>query len=247
MAYAVLPNPLQVKAYLKNFLMSKNRSESFSRMYKSGISGHACSDLGQMACGTGSKTVSPAFIQIEGQPFKFGPRQNRFNHLKSKRVAAFTLVEAIISLGVMVLFVAACMSAIVINQVSIRKAREEAAAMDFLTKYVETMKALPFTSVVAGTPINSFWDGVNAPLIAIPANSSWVSINATAYQTFYPDLLWFQNRNPQMQVVLTPNVVGGITHDIEINVKITWDPPISRGDRQQVQVDFLRTKDVPNL
>ncbi len=120
--------------------------------------------------------------------------------------------------------------------------------MDFLTKYVETIKALPFTSVVAGTPINSLWNGADgAPLIAIPANSSWVSINTAAYQTFYPDLFWFQNRSPQLQVTLTPNVIGGVTHDIEINVKISWDPPVSRGDRQQVQVDFFRTKDVPNL
>ena len=28
--------------------------------------------------------------------------------------------------------------------------------MDFLTHYVENIKALPFTSVVAGSPINHF-------------------------------------------------------------------------------------------
>ncbi len=245
-ACAMLPNTLQVKSYAKNFFMSKIRAQSFARIGKFGIFGHTCSPLGHLVRRADSEIFSRTSVQIENRPVK--GFQVRPDGLKAKAVAAFTLIEAIISLGVLVFFVAACMSAIVINQVSVRKAKEQAIAMDFLTKYVETVKALPFTSVVAGTPINSLWNGANsAPLIAIPANASWVSVNTAAYQTFYPDLVWFQNRNPQMQVILTPNVVGGVTHDIEINVKISWDPPVSRGGRQQVQVDFFRTKDVSSL
>jgi hypothetical protein len=170
----------------------------------------------------------------------------------AKGAAAFTLVEAMIALGVMVLFTAACLSAILVNQISTRKSKEEAIAMDFLTKYAETVKALPFTSVVAGMPINNLYNGVNpAPLIAIPANATPVAllspVNAPTYLLFYPDLQWFNNRNPQLMVTLTPNTVAGVLHDIEVNVKLDWDPPLSRGGRQEVQVDFLRTKDVPAL
>jgi hypothetical protein len=165
-----------------------------------------------------------------------------------KGAAAFTLVEVMISLGIMVLFTAACLSSIMVNQVSVRKAKEEAIAVDFLTKYVENIKDLPFTSVVTGLPINNLYNGFGpAPLIAIPANGAVVPLNTAAYQFFYPDLVWFNNRNPQMTVTLTPNIVAGVRHDIEVNVKFDWDPPISKGGRQEVQVDFLRTKDTTQL
>jgi Tfp pilus assembly protein PilV len=163
-------------------------------------------------------------------------------------MAAFTLIEAMIALGILGICVAACLAAVVTNQVCDRKAKEEALAMDFLTKYVENIKALPFSSVAPGLPINSIYNGTGgAPLIAIPANSSWVSLNTTAFQTFYPDLLWLSNRNPKMQVSLRQNSVAGALHDIEINVKIDWDSPLGKGGRLEVEVDFLRTVDVPTL
>ena len=58
---------------------------------------------------------------------------------------------------------------------------------------------------------------------------------------------WLSNRNPAMLVTLTPNNVGGVLHDIEVNVKIDWDAPLAKGGRLEVQVDFLRTKDVSTL
>ena len=167
---------------------------------------------------------------------------------KQKATTAFTLVEAMISSGIMFILVAACLSAIVFDQVSIRKAKEEAIAMDFLTHYVENIKALPFTSVVAGSPVNSLFNGANgAPLITIPPNNSWVPLNTTAFQTFDPDLLWLKNRNPAMLVTLTPHNVSGVLHDIEVNVKIDWDAPLAKGGRLEVQVDFLMTKDTFTL
>jgi hypothetical protein len=157
-------------------------------------------------------------------------------------------VEAVIALGILGIFVTACLSAVVTDQVCIRKAKEEAIAMDFLTKYVENMKALPFTSVAPGLPINSIYNGAgSSPLIAIPANNSWVPLSTTAFETFYPDLLWLSNRNPMMQVSLTQNSVAGTLHDIEINVKIDWDAPLNKGGRLEVEVDFLRTVDVSTL
>ena len=148
-----------------------------------------------------------------------------------------------IALGVMVLFTAACLSTIVVSQVSVRKAKEEAIAIDFLTKYTENLKALPFTSLVAGQPIN--WEFANAPYqILIPASGSPVSVDNPLYKYFYPDLVWFVNRNPTMTVTFSSAVVG---HDIEVNIKLDWDPPISKGGRQEVEVDFLRTKDASQL
>lgn len=157
-------------------------------------------------------------------------------------------MESVISVAIMGIFVAASMSAIVADQVCSRKAKEQAIGMDFLTKYTENIKALPFSYVAPGLPINSIYNGAGgAPLIVIPSNSAPVSLTSQNFLTFYPDLLWLSNRNPTLQVTLTQNNAGGTAHDIEINSKVDWDSPISAGGRLEVQVDFLRTVDVPTL
>ena len=167
---------------------------------------------------------------------------------KTKGAAAFTLIEAMIAVGVLGLFVAACVAAVVTDEVCVAKAKQEAIAMNFLTKYVETIKALPFTYVSPGLPINSIYNGTGgAPLIAIPSNSTPVSINTTAYQLFYPDLLWMTNLSPTLAVTLTQNSVAGSLHDIEINAKVSWTAPLNKGGQIQVEVDTLRTADVPTL
>ena len=167
---------------------------------------------------------------------------------KVKWTAAFTLMEAVVSVAILGFFVAASMTSIVADQVCSMTAKEKAIGMDFLTKYVENIKALPFASVAPGLPINSLYNGlVGAPLITIPAAGSWASITNLAFQTFYPDLLWLNNRNPMMLVTLTQNSVAGVLHDIEINVKVDWDAPLAKGGRLEVQVDSLRTMSVPTL
>ena len=175
-------------------------------------------------------------------------------HARRQRrgTAAFTLAEALIASAIFGIFVAACLSAIFVNQICMRKSKEEAVAMDFLTKYVENLKSLPFDSVAVGQPISGLYDGnvhdgVTLPLIAIPANNTWVSVANTNYQQFNFDLLWIQNRNPQMQVTLTQRSVSGVVHDKEINVKLDWDSPLGKGGRLEVQVDTLRTANVPTL
>jgi hypothetical protein len=180
--------------------------------------------------------------------FKQRGGQARAGSRSTRGVAAFSLVEATIALGLVGIFFAAGLSAIVTNQVCDRKAKEYAIAMDFLTKYVENIKALPFASIAPGLPINYIYNGTGgAPLIAIPANSSPVSLNTTAFQTFYPDLLWLTNLNPTMQVTLTRTSIAGALHDMEINVKVNWNAPLAKGGQLQVQVDFLRTVDVSSL
>ena len=225
---------------------SQKHSTGMSRECTLHNSGHSRPVFGRLRCGA----AAILSISLTAQsPISNRPDRKRLRHLCSgirnnKGVAAITLVEAMIALGVMVLFTAACLSTIVVSQVSARKAKEEAIAIDFLTKYAENLKALPFTSLVAGQPIN--WEFANAPhQILIPASGTPVSVDNALYQFFYHDLLWFQNRNPQMLVTMTSGAVPG--HDIEVNIKLDWDPPISKGGRQEVQVDFLRTKDASEL
>jgi len=170
----------------------------------------------------------------------------RFQRTVIKSAAGgFTLVEAMLGVGVLALFVLACFSGIVFNRVASMKAKEEAIAMDFLVHYCEMIKALPFSNVANGQPINPLFNGVNgAPSVTIPASSTAVSLNTTNFETFHPDLIWLHNRNPQLQVTLTTVSVSGAPHDKQLNVKLTWDPPLGRGGRQQTQLDLLRTKDL---
>jgi hypothetical protein len=276
MAYSMLGRLKHVKAHAKNLLKTAGRTERgiffrermrlilgdllpfyrFSGLPRKAAfekSGHSCSNFGHsISCMTAKYSIS-ATAQSPGITLL---ARSEVRHLCSgfrgvKGAAAFTLVEAMISCGVLVLFTAACLSSIMVNQVSVRKAKEEAIAIDFLTKYTENIKALPFTSVAAGLPINNLYNGLNgAVLIAMPPTATPTvsllsSANAPAYLFFYPDLLWFNNRNPTMTVTLTPSAIVG--HDIEVNVKFDWDPPISKGGRQEVQVDFFRTKDTTQL
>jgi len=195
----------------------------------------------------GFKILGPKWL-IERKRRRFEPCGRWPNRTKTRGAAAFTLVEATIALGLLGIFFTAGLSAIVTNQVCNQKAKEEAIAMDFLTKYVENIKALPFTSVGPGLPINSIYNGTDGvPLIVIPSNNIPVSLNSTAFQTFYPDLLWLTNLNPTMQVSLTQSNVAGTLHDIEINAQVNWNAPLAKGGQLQIQVNFLRTVDVPAL
>jgi hypothetical protein len=151
------------------------------------------------------------------------------------------LIEATIALAITGLFVIVCAAAIVFDQISVRKAKEEALVMDFLTHYAENLKCLPFTSVVPGIPINSLYDGANgAPNIAIPASGTWISINNTNYQIFDPDLVWLANRGPIMLVTLNSNLVGGVP-EIDVNLRVDWSAPLNSSDQLEVQLDLLRT------
>jgi hypothetical protein len=177
-----------------------------------------------------------------------GGRRPKTKIRRSREISAFSLVEAMVALGLLGIFMVVCLSAIITNQVCDRKAKEQAIAMNFLTKYVENIKALPFTSVAPGLPINSIYNGAGgAPLIVIPTNSSPVALNTAAFLTFYPDLLWVSNLSPTMQVSLTQNSLAGTLHDIEVNIKVDWDADLGKGGQLEVQVDFLRTVDVPTL
>jgi len=157
----------------------------------------------------------------------------------------FTLPEVMLGVVCLALFSAACFSSILFSRCASMKAKEEAIATDFLIHFAETIKALPFAQVVPGYPINPLLDGQDgAPNIRIPLDSSWIALDTTDFQTFHPDLLWVQHRNPKLQVTLTTQIVGGTAHDTHLNLKMAWDAPVNRGDRLQVQLDLMRSRDL---
>jgi hypothetical protein len=150
-----------------------------------------------------------------------------------------------LSVGALALFVLACFSSIIFNRIACMKAKEEAIATDFLLHYSEMVKALPFSNVAGGFPINPLYNGTGgSPNVVIPANSTAIALNTTNFEAFHPDLIWLHNRNPQLQVTLTTTSVSGVQHDKHLNIKLIWDPPLGRGGRQQSQLDLLRTVDL---
>jgi hypothetical protein len=150
-----------------------------------------------------------------------------------------------ISVAILALFIGACFACIVFNRLTSMKSKEEAIAMDFLIHYVETVKALPFSEVAPGRPINPLLDGTaGAPNIRIPADASWIALNTPDFESFHPDLLWVHNRNPQMRLALTPRKANGVPHDVHLNVIMAWDAPLNRAGRLREQLDLVRTMDL---
>jgi hypothetical protein len=157
----------------------------------------------------------------------------------------FSLAEAVIALGVLTLFLSACVSGIVFNRVASIKAKEQTIATDFLMHYLENVKAMAFSEVTGGCAINPLYNGTDgAPNISIPANSSWVLINTADFEAFHPDLLWIHNRDPQMQVTLTTESVGGVAHTKHMKIRVAWNAPLGRGGRLEAQMDLVRVKDL---
>ncbi len=164
---------------------------------------------------------------------------------KGLATAGFTLAEAILAAGVLAFFIIVCYWSILFSRLGSTKTREQGIMSDFLVHYVEMIKALPFSSVGAGAPINPLFDGTGgAPNITIPASGSRTALNTAPYLTFHPDLLWLTSRNPQLCVTYTTNSLNAVAHDLHLAAQVTWDPPLGLGARQVVQFDLVRTKDL---
>jgi|GEM_PF-520487 len=181
--------------------------------------------------------------------------QTTINNNQKKRArrnsAGFTLVEAMVASGLMLLMTMACLTGIVFDEVAVRRAKEEAIVTDFLEHYSETIKALPFTSLVQGQPIGGLFNGANIvntagqvigtyPNIRIPTNTTPVSLTSSDYQTFHPDLQWISDRNPLLVVQYDTNTVSGVLHDVHLSMTVTWNAPLLKGGIMQVQMDLLR-------
>jgi prepilin-type N-terminal cleavage/methylation domain-containing protein len=169
----------------------------------------------------------------------------RFRHSShaGRTQQAFTLTEIMIAVVIMTMIVVTCFAAITFNRVAHMKAKEEAIALDFLMHYVETVKALPFDDLRPGVAISPLFDGGGgAPNIRIPLNATWVSVSSADYQVFHPDLIWLTGRRPELQAILTPEVVGGLERSKHLHVTFRSDPPLGLGSRLNVALDTVRAQ-----
>ncbi len=168
----------------------------------------------------------------------------RFHSQVRSTQKAHTLIEVMIGSAILAIVVLANMGAISFSRMSSSKDFEKGIVSDFMGRYLECIKGLPFNQLITNTPINGLYNGVGGtPNIRIPSNTNWISINTVNYQTFHPDLLWLTNRTPQMRVILEPTMSNGLPHIQHLQVEVAWDPPIRFGARSVRRLDLVRVQD----
>ncbi len=158
---------------------------------------------------------------------------------------AFTLPEVMIAVGILSLLVIANFTAISMNRLQNAKESERSIMVDFGMHYLELVRGMPFDETLKGSPINGLYDGKNgALLITLPTSTNWIFLNDATYQSFHPDLVWLEPRNPQMRVNMTTTQIGGADHTKHIQFELQWDAPLNIGAKQTLRLDMVKVKDL---
>lgn len=169
----------------------------------------------------------------------------RARYSGGSRAGGFTFAETMIASAVVGLLVLANLGSLYHMRIRARKDTECGVVAGFMQHYVELVRAMPFSQVNTNQPLSALYSGSGGTVrVAIPASSSWESINTTAYQTFHPPLVWMTNRNPELRVTYTTTTTGGSLHDKHLALEVRWDPPLGRGMKLQRRLDVFRVKDL---
>ena len=161
------------------------------------------------------------------------------------RPAGFTLTEMLIASAIVAVLVMANMGALYTMRIMGYKDMERGVVSGFMQHYAELVKALPFDQVQPNIPLAGLYSGAEGtPRIAIPANSNWVDMNTSAYQSFHPGLLVITNRHPQLRVSVETATVSGVAHDKHVTLEVRWDAPLSVGAQLTRRLDLFRVKDL---
>jgi hypothetical protein len=161
------------------------------------------------------------------------------------RAAGFTLPEVLIAAGITVALVTANVAALYGSRLMRYRDSEAGLMSGFMQHYVELVKALPFDQVVVNQPLSGLYSGQDGtPLVTIPPNTNWFSLNTTDWQTFHPALVWITSRSPEIRAGIDTAYVGAIAHDKHVWVEVAWDAPLFTGPRLHRRFDLLRVKDL---
>lgn len=178
---------------------------------------------------------------------KTSQRMNASGH---KRTQGYTLVEVLFATALTSIMFFAALSAITYSKVQLARDHERAIATDFAVHYIETLRGMKFDDLVPGTPINPLYDGVGTNefgkkmTLRIPNSGDWVTMNATNYTSFTPDLAWLVPRNPELSLNLATTSVGGVVRTRQATLFVRWDAPLKRGGKEMLRMDMLRLRDI---
>ena len=157
---------------------------------------------------------------------------------------AFTLVEEMVAMGLVSMISFACLSSITFTRTQRFRDREAGISSDFMTHYVEHLKAMPFDQLKAGEPLNALYDGTaGGPLVAIPASGTWTSLSTSNYQSFHPELVWIASRQPEYRLTLETTQVDGKPHTKHVALEVKWVQPLSTRPLTN-RLDLVRVKDL---
>ncbi len=151
-------------------------------------------------------------------------------HIRRIRHAAqgFSLVEEVVAMGIVSMICFACLSSVTFARAQRFRDREAGIVTDFLTHYLEHLKALPFEQLDPGRPLNGLYDGSgNGPRLVIPPTGQWTDLQNNDYLVFHPDLAWLENRHPQFRLSLTSTSAGGQVESKHVKLELKWDQPLS--------------------
>lgn len=162
----------------------------------------------------------------------------------------YTLVEVLFATALTSIMFFAALSAITYSKVQLARDHERAIATDFAVHYIETLRGMKFDDMVPGTPLNPLYDGVGTNefgkrmTLRIPNSGDWVTMNATNYTAFTPDLAWLIPRNPELSLNLATTTVGGTVRTRQATLLMRWDAPLGRGGKELLRMDMLRLRDI---
>ncbi|MCB2154497.1 prepilin-type N-terminal cleavage/methylation domain-containing protein [bacterium] len=161
------------------------------------------------------------------------------------RKSGFSLIEVMFATAIVALLFMAALSALYMHRIQAKKYQERAVVLDFATHYIEHLKGLPFSDLQPGSPINPLYDGQDgAPDIRVPTTDDWVSLSSDDFETFHPELVLLEARNPEISVSMTTTLDGSREKTKHVRVRIRWDSPMGKGRRMTAQLDMTRFVDV---
>ncbi len=162
-----------------------------------------------------------------------------------RRLSGFTLVEVVLSIGLITLLFLANLSALYTSRIQQAKDREMGIVTDFMIHYCEMVRGMEFEQIKRKAPLDHLYDGrQGSPKIIIPNQSTWFSIENDDYYTFHPDLAWLEGRNLELRVNLYIDTLAGEEHTKTLKLEVRWNAPLNVGGVLEERMDVVRFKDV---
>jgi type II secretory pathway pseudopilin PulG len=144
----------------------------------------------------------------------------------SRSRGGFSLVEAMIAVGISVVLTSVAYTALTAHRVQNKKAVETSIMQGFAESYLEYLRNQPYGEILPGRPINSLYAPGNTPNpILVPAAGAWESLSDDNYTDgFYPDLLQMSAREPEFQVAIEERLDGdGNPRSKHIRLTARWE------------------------
>jgi prepilin-type N-terminal cleavage/methylation domain-containing protein len=159
------------------------------------------------------------------------------------RNGGFSMVETLVSVLILGIVFSAGMSAIAFSRLARHDQMERSIMTGFALHYAELLRAVPFSDLKPGQPLNSMFDDkAHGIFLGLPPNGEWQSItNATLLQ-FHPELVWIRELDPRLKMEMVPSSANP-QNQKEIRLTVDWVRPLAAA-RSHLDLNLVRVKDL---